>query len=99
MAFIHNTIAVTGLPQQITGIAYPTLFNYARFFGYSSYSNTGQPNNNTAVTYVGLTSGNYLINIPTGSSTTLELPGNVKENLSNLWIKGNANDGVSVLYY
>lgn len=99
MAFISNTIITTGVPQAITGISYPTLFNYAKFFGYSSYSNTGTPVSNSSTIFLGFTSGSYPINILTGSSTTLELPSGVKENLSNLWIKGNASDGCSILYY
>lgn len=91
---LFNKIATSNIPQQIT----TTGFNVKNltFFGFKSFT-TGAPNNNTGPIYIGTNTNELPVQINSGNSYNWNTTN--KENLSNFWVRGAANDGVYIVAY
>src|SRR5262249_7497313 len=99
-AKVHQkTLAGSSEPERIEPSAAPIrYFRTATFFGYKGMSD-GLGVNNTATVHLGPTRDALPIALEPGEEVNWSPPEGIQETLNDLWIKGEAGDGVHVMYY
>ena len=98
-AKIHQKTLTGTEPEKIESAA--TLIRYFRaatFFGYKAMSD-GLGVNNAATVHLGPSRDALPIALEPGEEVNWSPPEGIQEALNDLWIKGEAGDGVHVMYY
>lgn len=89
-------VPLSGDAQRVDVIPDGNFFQTITVFGLSGFRNA-VPQINTGSIYVGFSQTQLPWTVTTGANLTLNLVDKIKNNLTNVWIKGGSTDGAYVI--
>jgi hypothetical protein len=97
MIIASGLFNATDVPQRVVSTSEDNRFSNMHVFGYSSFTASGIPVNNTQPAYFGLEESALPFKVAAGAEVLFELPGKLEQNLNNFWAAGTSGNGFYII--